>query len=174
MEDSQGREIRGSRQKIKSKLKEGKMKMRNFLKAWMVVALMVSLVAVGNIGAVYANGSEPPGPGECTAGPKIKGVLTLSDNGDMTLNGTFRGGCKGESVKKNFCYLEYFVDGFANITKENLLYFRLYFFGPEGCRSFCGGEDLIINKVISFRNTGTEIRATVELLYLVYEGCPEF
>ncbi len=148
------------------------MKAKNLLKALMVTALALCFLVVGKTSGVYAGGPEPP-EGSCKGGPRILGVLILTDNGDFTLEGTFRGGCKGESVKKNICNMPYFVQDFGSITRNDLLEFTLYGFGPEDCRSFCGGEDLIINKVISFRNTGTKIVATVELLYVLYgDDCP--
>jgi hypothetical protein len=152
------------------------MKTKDFLKALMVTSLVLCFLIVGDISAVYAGGPEPP-EGSCKGGPRIVGVLTLTDNGDLTLNGTFRGRCRNEIVKKNICGFEYFVaenQTFADITKNHLLEFTLLGFGPQDCRSFCGGEDLIINKVHTFRNTGTKITATVELLYLLYGGdCPQ-
>ena len=148
------------------------MKGKNVLKAMMVAALLAGFLVAGNTSGVYAGGPEPP-EGSCKGGPRILGVLILTDNGESTLKGTFRGGCKGESVKKNICNMPYFVEDFGSIKRNDLLEFTLYGFGPEDCRSFCGGEDLIINKVISFRNTGTKIVATVELLYVLYaEDCP--
>jgi len=124
---------------------------------------------------VYADGGEPPTPGEgeCFAGPSIVGALILTDNGDGTLDGTFRGFCKFEFVKKNTCGFFYDVSPFSAITKDNIIGLKFSGYGPEDCRSRCGGEDLIIWDIKKFRNTGTRIVAEIVFKYVLYgEDCP--
>ena len=124
---------------------------------------------------------EPPtpGPGECFAGPHIIGVLTLTDNGDYTISGGFRGLCKSEVVhgtevvKKNICNADTYLD-FAAITKDNIIGLRFYGYGFEDCRSRCGGEDLIIWDIKKFKNTRSKIIAEIVLKYVLYgEDCPQ-
>ena len=143
-------------------------------KIMMSILISIFLMLGTNLN-VYADGGEPPtpGPGECFAGPRIIGVLTLSDNGDYTISGGVRGFCKLEFVKKNICNMDIYMD-FADITKDHIIGLRFPGYGPEDCLSLCGGEDLIIWDIKKFKNTGSKIFAEIVFKYVLYgeDACP--
>jgi hypothetical protein len=118
-------------------------------------------------------GGEPP-PGFTIGGPAIVGVLTLENERDdfgvetgyMTV--TFRGLCKIEYVKKKLCYFPLPPEfPFAAITKEMLLNYVLQYEGPPDCYSECGGEDIIITRVLKFKNARDRITAEVIFRFLI-------
>lgn len=144
------------------------------MKKIMFIILASIVLTLGTSPNVYADGGEPPipGPGECFVGPSVTGLLTLTDNGDYTVSGAFRGLCRRELVKKNICNLDIFVE-FPLITPDHIIGLRFYGYGPEDCRSRCGGEDLIVWDIKKFKNTGSKIIAEIVFKYILIEGCPE-
>ncbi len=138
-----------------------------------IVLLCLFLVPliIGTTNVYGKAGPEPPSDAEHLEGPVIAGVLTMVDNGDGTVNTTFQGLCKSHprvvKVKKRFCSFESFV-AFNDIVSDDILELRLAGGGPEDCHSTCGGEDLIVTKVIKFtRPAENVIAATIELMFVV-------
>ncbi len=132
----------------------------------LIIPLMLITAAIG-----YA--AEPPPPGYTIGGPSVVGTLTLQnlrdDAGNETglITVTFRGFCKVEYVKMKLCYFYLPVDSFASITKDMLLNYVLQGEGPPDCYSGCGGEDIIITKVLLFRKKGDTITADVIFRFLI-------
>ncbi|HVP80106.1 MAG TPA: hypothetical protein VMV04_19670 [Thermodesulfobacteriota bacterium] len=136
-----------------------------------ILLVSVFLIPVMFFSPRISIGGEPP-PGFTIGGPVIVGMLTLEnerdDAGEPTgwMTVTFRGMCKVEYVKKKLCYFPLQIP-FADITKENLLYYVLQYEGPSDCYSECGGEDIIITKVLKFKNAGDRIYAEVVFRFLI-------
>ena len=135
------------------------------------IVLSISLILIT---AAIGYASEPP-PGFTISGPPVVGVLTLENQRDDAGNElgwitvTFRGFCKIEYVKKKLCYFTFpsQITSFADITQALLLNYVLQWEGPSDCYSECGGEDIIITKVLKFKKAGDKITADVIFKFLI-------
>jgi len=119
-----------------------------------VLLVVFSLAAEGQVG-----------PGERLSGPALVGSVTITQvNADATF--TFIGMCKGNGKLISTTLSPFTV---ANTTAASLEGQRLQGQGPAGCLSQAGGEDVIVNTVITpkFANDGTQILAEVVILFVV-------
>lgn len=120
-----------------------------------VTAMLLALLMSGLATIAYA----------ALSGPAIVGALTLVQNGSGA-DLVFAGQCKGNSATFVMNVTPYDVGSTTAASLEGL---SLPGKGPSGCLSQNGGEDLIINTVVTPRfmksPDGTMLTAEVVLLY---------
>jgi len=131
-----------------------------------MIFLAVFLIA-GLTTSAYSGQPEPPEGGEKMVQPATKGKVMIIDDlqGDGPIL-AFSGECKG--VTYHFVHFDWLMGvQLSDLTEEDLTDYRLGEKGFAGCKSEDGGEDLIINKVVGFANTGDMVSADVVLQYLI-------
>lgn len=138
---------------------------RNFInsKVLSVTLLMVMALLGGPIPHGSA-GIEPPTEVERLAGPAIVATLTATWNAGL-VTAMVTGDCKGQPVVINPDPFPRAVD-FTGVTEAEIEDLRIGD-APAGCHSDFGGEDMIINTVLEFTNTGTTIVVRGVLLFVV-------
>jgi hypothetical protein len=136
-----------------------------------ILLVSVLIITLMLITVPIASANEPP-PGFTIGGPALIGTLIVEYQyyGEpyyyMTV--TFRGWCKTEYVKKKYCDFP-FLTGLDEITRESMLNYVWSLEGPPDCNSECGGEDIIITRVLKFKKTGGKIVADVVFRFLIPE-----
>jgi hypothetical protein len=112
-----------------------------------------------------AYAGEGPKPGESVVGPTMGGVvwLTPSSSGIAGIDGVFLGNCNGKPF-----VIDRTLDGSIDTVKpEDFIGFRIPEAGPAFCRSFSGGEDLIITSVKNFDKNIERVLADVDLKFVI-------
>lgn len=130
--------------------------------------IFISLILVGTLN-VYAGGApEPPTGTERESGPRIEGTLTGAFNPSTnSADFKFSGKCKNMSVTLGpMTYPNFDATKFAALKASDLIDKHAPKVGPKGCHSKNGGEDLILNRVNTFTNTGT-ISADVVIMFVL-------
>jgi hypothetical protein len=138
------------------------------MKKMLLVAILGFVLML--IATPIASAGEPP-TDFTIGGPALIGTLTLEyqyyEDPYYYMTVTFRGWCKTEYVKKKYCFFQ-LTTPFNEITRESMLNYVLLYEGPPDCYSECGGEDIIITRVLKFKKTANKIVADVVFRFLIY------